>query len=121
MKCPHCDFAAVFEAEKSVTIRPVIEGWKMDQLTNQLDLGVYVCLNCDGKVKVNMRSRILVPVDAPVIFDDAVAAILQKARENKEAPASPRVIETLRDRNYRRVSDLMTGREVVSLILEQRP
>lgn len=118
MICPHCNDKAVFEATDLVEFRPVIENWKMDDPLDQLHKITLTCINCQGKVRVDLRSKTVTAIE-----DTGAAAVIAKilatAKSQKKANVPNRVIDKLNSLGFHKAQYGMVGLDVVRLILEK--
>ena len=99
--------------------RPTIENWNLDNPLHQLPAALYTCVECDGTVKIDLKCHYLQAIETPLIFDDTAKQILAAARKDRSKPIPRSIIVALRQRNFKRVPDDMTGLDVVRLILGQ--
>jgi hypothetical protein len=119
MKCPHCDKQAVFEAIEPMTFTPVIENWECDNPLWQMKSIDSTCMECEGRVRLDLRSKYLQAVETPLIYDDTARQILAAAKRDKQKSVPRSIVVALRQRNFKGVSDNMDGLDVVRLILQQ--
>lgn len=125
MICPHCQsLSPVFEAVDRICFTPVIENWKVDEMASQIPpFSLFTCLECEGRVKIDFRGQHVMKVVTTPIFDEVTTRIMEIARlpEKRDELIPESVVTALKTRNFRGINRLMTGRDALSAIIEQKP
>lgn len=124
MRCPHCGEDEVFEALEPIQVKLSFDNWKVGSVEAQIPKdAIWSCVGCGGWAAIDFRNRLVLKRNQPVpIFDAVVQGILEFAREMEGGEiARESALDSLRDRNYRGLSFITTWKNVISIILEQRP
>jgi hypothetical protein len=122
MLCPHCGAAAAFQAEQPVQVLPVVENWQVDSNTGKMpSLLRVVCLECDELADVDVRGRLIRKVARPQpVWNEAVELVVENLRETGEDLISEAEVKLLRRAHYRGIHPLLTGRQALLVIFEQK-
>lgn len=119
MICPHCAKPSLFECVHDITCRPVIEDWDISASVKER-VARCVCLECDKPVELDFKQQYIKPVQWPeVVYDDEVRRILEVSKTNNDKLVPEGVLRVLREKNFRKITNLMTGREMRVAVLEQ--
>lgn len=122
MLCPWCQSSGPFESLYDVTFRPVIEGWEFDRAPTVLhNQKLFACLSCDNIVKIDQRSKIISEHSIDPVFDEFVEEVIATLKQNPNDFVDETIVKQLRDRKFRGINRLMTGRLLLSKIIEKRP
>lgn len=124
MDCPHCKAVnPFFESLTKVEISPCIQNWKVLSYKLEERSLIFVCCECEKRVKIDTLHRQITIVDSDPIFDEVVTKILTlaKSEERKNEVIPQTVVDALKQRRFVGINHLLTGRELVAKIIEQKP
>lgn len=125
MICPHCKYKdGFFQAIEKVTVLPTVSGWKYLPYTSEVpNHHVFICTECEKRVKLDLVHKYITPLESDPVFDEVVEKIMTLAKSpGKRDEFIPQsVIDALKTRRFIGVHRLLTGKELVSLIVEQKP
>ena len=123
--CPHCKTEDVFfQAVEPVLITPTIHNWKQLSADAQIPKNqIYFCVDCEKLVKIDLIHKHITPLESDPIFDSTVEKILALAKspEKRDQFISKNVVDALKSRRFIGIHLLLTGKELVVKIIEQKP
>lgn len=125
MICPHCQSTtSFFQALEKVEVLPTIIDWKLLPFNSEVPKHhTFICTECEKRVRIDLVHRHITALDSDPIFDETVSKIMELARapERSNELIPQNVIDALKTRRFIGIHRLLTGRELVSKIIEQKP
>lgn len=125
MLCPHCNCNdVIFQATNKVEVLPTVSNWKLLPFTSEVPAHqIFICCECSKRVKIDLVHKYVTKMESDPIFDEVVAKIITLAKmpdkQNEFIPSA--VIDALKTRRFIGIHRLLTGKELVSKIIEQKP
>lgn len=124
MDCPHCKAVnPFFESLTKVEISPCIQNWKVLSYKLEEKSLIFVCVECEKRVKIDTLHRQITAMDSDPIFDESITKIIELAKspERRDSLIPESVIAHLKSKRFLGIHHLLTGRELVAKIIEQKP